>query len=55
MELVHCMEACGLESNQTLTEGERRFAERQWIVKLNIPNGLIWPKSHLEAEQLQLL
>ena len=39
---IGAMEVCGLESNQTWTEGERKFAEKQWILKLNttFPQGL---------------
>ena len=39
---IGAMEVCGLQSDQNWTEGERRFSERQWILKLNttFPQGL---------------
>ena len=39
---IGAMEVCGLECNQTWTEGERKFTEKQWILKLNttFPQGL---------------
>ena len=39
---ISTLEVCGLESNQTWTEGERRYTEKQWIKKLNttFPQGL---------------
>ena len=39
---ISALEVCGLESNQTWTEFERKFNEKQWIIKLDttFPQGL---------------
>ena len=39
---INALEVCGLETNQTWTEFERKFNEKQWIKTLNttFPQGL---------------
>ena len=39
---INALEVCGLETNQTWTEFERKFNEKQWIKKLHttFPHGL---------------
>ena len=39
---IQSMEVCGLEHNPNWTEGQRKFREKQWILKLNttFPTGL---------------
>ena len=39
---ISALEVCGLESNQTWTDFERKYNEKQWVVKLKTkwPHGL---------------